>query len=199
MLSYFTTSRNSDEEIIRKLTEAGNNKRKGEDELFNRFSYFIKAGMERFHLKEDDSFNAYSDTIISAIESICSGQFGNRSSLKTYLFKVFNNKCVDIIRKNTTNKSSVNHTTEISDVLYRLSDGAKSIVQQIIEQSDFEEIKRKLNELGENCKSLLMMFAEGYSDKEISLSMEYKSPDVVKTSRLRCLDKLRKMYMQTRP
>jgi len=198
MFSFITSSHSSDEDIIRKLTEAGSNKRKGEDELFSRFSYFIKSGMDRYHLKEDDAFDAYSDTILSAIESISGGQFGNRSSLKTYLFKVFHNKCVDILRKSTTNKSSVNHTTDISNVLLHLSDSAKSIVQLLIEQSDFEEIKRKLNEIGNNCRSLLMMFAEGYTDKEISLSMEYKSADVVKTSRLRCLEKLRNLYLQKR-
>jgi RNA polymerase sigma-70 factor (ECF subfamily) len=155
--------------------------------------------MDRYKIKEDDSFDAYSDTIISAIDSICSGQFESRSSLKTYIFKVFHNKCVDVVRKNTTNKRSVNHTTTIDKLISQLSDNAKSVVQQMTEQSDFDEIKRRLAELGENCRSLLTMFAEGYADKEIALSMEYKSAGVVKSSRLRCLEKLRKMYMQTRP
>jgi RNA polymerase sigma-70 factor (ECF subfamily) len=199
MLSYLTSSRSNDEEIIRNLTAAGNDKRKGEDDLFSRFAYFIKVGIDRYRVKEDDAFDAYSDTIISAIDSIRSGQFGNRSSLKTYIFKVFHNKCVDIVRKNTTNKRSVNHTTALDNMMTQLSDTAKSVVQQIIEQTDFDEMKRKLTELGENCRALLIMFAEGYADKEIAVSMEYKSAEVVKTSRLRCLEKLRKMYMQTRP
>jgi RNA polymerase sigma-70 factor (ECF subfamily) len=199
MLSYLTSSRSNDEEIIRNLTAAGNDKRKGEDDLFSRFAYFIKVGIDRYRVKDDDAFDAYSDTIISAIDSIRSGQFGNRSSLKTYIFKVFHNKCVDIVRKNTTNKRSVNHTTAIDNMMTQLSDTAKSVVQQIIEQTDFDEMKRKLTELGENCRALLIMFAEGYADKEIAVSMEYKSAEVVKTSRLRCLEKLRKMYMQTRP
>ena len=55
-------------------------------------------------------------------------------------------------------------------------------------------LKSKLNETGENCKQLLSMFAEGYNDKEIAATMEYKSADVVKTSRLRCLDRLRQLY-----
>jgi RNA polymerase sigma-70 factor (ECF subfamily) len=84
-------------------------------------------------------------------------------------------------------------------MMMQLSDNAKSVVQQIVEQSDFEEMKKKLAELGENCRSLLTMFAEGYADREIALTMEYKSAEVVKTSRLRCLEKLRKMYTQTRP
>lgn len=199
MLSYLTSTHRSDEEIIRNLTATGIDKRKGEDDLFSRFVYFIKVGMERYNVKEEESFDAYSDTIISAIDSIRSGHFGSRSSLKTYIFKVFHNKCVDIVRKNATNKRSVNHTTVIDNLMMQLSDTAKSIVQQIIDQSDFDEIKRKLAELGANCRSLLTMFAEGYADKEIALTMEYKSAEVVKTSRLRCLEKLRKMYTQTRP
>jgi len=199
MLFKITSSHSSDEEIIRNLTAAGSNKRRGEDDLFSRFVYFIKVGMERYNVSEDDSFDAYSDTIISAVDSIRSGRFESRSSLKTYLFRVFNNKCVDIVRKNTTNKSSVNHTTNIDNMLVQLSDDTKSVVQQLAEQSDFDEIKRKLIELGESCKSLLTMFAEGFTDREIALAMNYKSADVVKTSRLRCLEKLRKMYMQSRP
>lgn len=199
MLSHLTSSHGSDEEIIRNLTATGRDNRKGEDDLFTRFAYFIKVGMERYNVKEDDSFDAYSDTIISVIDSIRSGHFESRSSLKTYIFKVFHNKCVDIVRKNTTNKRSVNHTMAFDNLMMQLSDTAKSVVQQIIEQSDFDEMKRKLAELGENCRSLLTMFAEGYADKEIALAMEYKSAEVVKTSRLRCLEKLRKMYTQTRP
>jgi RNA polymerase sigma factor (sigma-70 family) len=199
MFSYLTSSRSSDEEIIRNLTATGSNKQKGEDDLFGRFAYFIKVGMERYKVKEDDSFDAYSDTIISVIVSVRSSQFESRSSLKTYIFKVFHNKCVDIVRKNTTNKRSVNRTSALDTMMMQLSDTAKSAVQQIIEQSDFDEMKRKVAELGENCRALLTMFAEGYADKEIALSMEYKSAEVVKTSRLRCLERLRKMYTQTRP
>jgi RNA polymerase sigma-70 factor (ECF subfamily) len=199
MLSYLSSSHSSEENIIRNLTAAGSDKRKGEDDLFSRFAYFIKVGMDRYKVSEDDAFDAYSDTVISAIDSIRSGQFESRSSLKTYIFKVFHNKCVDIVRKNTTNKRSVHHTTAIDKMMMQLSDNAKSVVQQIVEQSDFEEMKKKLAELGENCRSLLTMFAEGYADREIALTMEYKSAEVVKTSRLRCLEKLRKMYTQTRP
>jgi RNA polymerase sigma-70 factor (ECF subfamily) len=197
MLSYLTFSHHSDQEIIQNLLQSGINRRKGEDELFSRFSYFIKEATGKYHLNEDEAFNAYSDSILSCIETISHGQFENRSSLKTYLYKVFHNKCVDILRKTTTNKRSVNHTSEITQMLLYMSDTAKSIVQELVERSDFEDMKRKLNELGENCRSLLMFFADGYTDKEIAQSMDYKSADVVKTSRLRCLEKLRHTYSLT--
>jgi RNA polymerase sigma factor (sigma-70 family) len=188
----------SDHQLIEDLS--GNNiaRRNAEGELFNRYSYFVREGMKKYSLREDEAFDAYSDTIISTITAVTSGTFENRSSLKTYIYRVFNNKCVDVIRKNTTNKSSVNRTTEISSMLLHLSDSAKSIVQELVEKSDFEEMKKRLADLGESCRSLLLMFADGFSDKEIADTMNYKTPEVVKTSRLRCLQKLRQSYVITR-
>jgi RNA polymerase sigma-70 factor (ECF subfamily) len=67
-------------------------------------------------------------------------------------------------------------------------------MQQLVDRSDFDLLKQRLNELGDNCRKLLAMFADGYSDKEIAVFMEYKTAEVVKTSRLRCLEKLRQSY-----
>jgi RNA polymerase sigma factor (sigma-70 family) len=183
-----------DEEIIRNLKESETVKRKAEEDLFSRYSYFIKEGIHKYSLDQEDAFNAYSDTILHTIGNVTADRFEKRSSLKTYLYRIFTNKCVDLIRKKTTNKSSVHQTAPISDMLAMISDPAKTIIQQLIEKNDIELLKTKLNEIGENCKQLLSMFAEGYNDKEIAMNMEYKSADVVKTSRLRCLDKLRQLY-----
>jgi RNA polymerase sigma-70 factor (ECF subfamily) len=184
----------ADEEMIRNLKESKMVRRKAEEELFSRHIYFIKEGVNKYSLDQEDAFNAYSDTILQVINNIAGNLFEKRSSLKTYLYRIFNNKCVDLIRKKTTNKSSVHQTAPISDMLTMISDPAKTIIQQLVEKNDIALLRTKLNEIGENCKQLLSMFAEGYNDKEIAIDMEYKSADVVKTSRLRCLDKLRQMY-----
>lgn len=193
-MSDFRTVISSDEEMIRKLKESKMVRRKAEEELFSRHIYFIKEGVNKYSLDQEDAFSAYSDTILQVINNISGNLFEKRSSLKTYLYRIFNNKCVDLIRKKTTNKSSVHQTAPISDMLSMISDPAKTVIQQLIEKNDIEFLKSKLNETGENCKQLLTMFAEGYNDKEIAIDMEYKSADVVKTSRLRCLDKLRQLY-----
>lgn len=193
-MSVFSTVVSDDEEIIRHLKESKMVRRKAEEELFSRHIYFIKEGINKYSLDQEDAFNAYSDTILQAIENVSADRFEKRSSLKTYLYRIFNNKCVDLIRKKTTNKNSVHQTAPVSDMLTMISDPAKTIIQQLVEKNDIALLKAKLTEIGENCKQLLSMFAEGYNDKEIAVTMEYKSPDVVKTSRLRCLDKLRQLY-----
>lgn len=183
-----------DIEMIRSLKEDRVVKRKAEEHLFNKYAYFIKEGISKYSLDEEEIFSAYCDTILQAIENIVNTRFEGRSALKTYLYRIFTNKCVDLIRKKTTNKNSIHQTAPIFDLLTKISDPAKSVVQQLIEKSDAELLKTKLTETGEKCKQLLMMFAEGFTDKEIATFLEYKSSDVVKTSRLRCLDRLRQLY-----
>ncbi len=184
----------ADDILITNLKLNTISKRKAEDDLFNRYAYFIKEGIYKFSLTQDEAFDAYSDAILQGIDNIVKGLFESRASLKTYLYKIFSNKCVDLIRKKTTNKNSIHQTASISDMLLMIADSAKSIIQQLTDKTDIEVLRKKLNELGENCKKILLLFADNYNDKEIAALMEYKTADVVKTSRLRCLEKLRQLY-----
>jgi RNA polymerase sigma factor (sigma-70 family) len=184
----------AESEIIDTLKQNGPQRTKAEEQLFNKFAYFIREGMNKYALTEEDTFDVYADSILSVIEKIRNGLFEGRSSLKTYLYRIFHNKCVDQIRKITTNKNKIYRTSTTLDLLMNLSDSAKSVVQKLIERSDFDLLKRNLAELGENCRKLLELFADGFSDKEIAIQLEYKTAEVVKTSRLRCLDRLRQSY-----
>jgi RNA polymerase sigma factor (sigma-70 family) len=183
----------ADQDIINSLKDPGR-KRKGEEDLFNRYAYFIQEGIKKNRLLKDEAFDAYSDTLITAIDQIIKGSFEGRSSLKTWLFQIFHNKCVDLLRKKSTNKQAIHHTASITDMLFQLSDDAKSAVQRMADKADRDLLRQKLNELGQSCRQLLTLSADGYSDKEIAVTMEYKTADVVKTSRLRCLDRLRQLY-----
>ena len=194
MSSANTSTTIPDETIIQNLLQTGSTRRRGEEDLFNRYSYFIKEGIHKYSLTQEDAFDAYSDTILSAIDRIVKRTFEGRAALKTYLYQIFHNKCVDLIRKNATNKNTVHRTQEVTDMIFHLSDASKSIVQQLIDRSDWDLLRRKLNEIGQNCKELLMFSADGYSDREIVELMTYKTADVVKTTRLRCLEKLRQLY-----
>ena len=187
-----------DSRIIADVQKGGALRRKAEDDIFNSYSYYIQEGIKKYSIREDDSFDAYSDTILSVISSIADGRFEQRSSLKTFIYRIYHHKCVDLIRKNSTNKESVNRITQLPDALLQLADNAKTIIQHIIERIDVDEMQQKLEKLGDACKSMLTLFAEGYSDKQIAELMKYNSPDVAKTSRLRCLQKLRQSYAITK-
>jgi RNA polymerase sigma factor (sigma-70 family) len=184
----------ADQELVGQLRQSGIDKRRSEEQLFNRFSYFVREGMNKHALSEDESFNAYSDTILAALDNIQNTQFEARASLKTYLYQIFHNKCVDLIRKRSTNKNSVHRPETISDQLTLLSDSARSVVQKMIDKADWNLLREKLNELEEKCRQLLTYWSDNFSDREIASLLNYKTADVVKTSRLRCLERLRKLY-----
>ena len=185
---------NAEREIIDKLLEPGVSKRKGEEDLFKKFSYFVREGVRKHSLSEDEALDAYSDTVMVAIDKVINASFKAESSLKTYIFQIFHNKCVDLIRKKTTNKNSVHNTSSLSDMLVQVPDSCKPIIQQMMEKANWELLKDILDKLGGNCKQLLLLFADGFSDKAIAVELVYKTADVVKTSRLRCIEKLRQLY-----
>ena len=187
----------AEREIINGLLETGTSRRKSEEQLFNRFAYFINEGMHKQGLLQEQAFDVYADTVLSAIEKIRNGSFEGRSSLKTWMYQIFHNKTVDLLRKTSTNKYSVNRTLSITDMLTQLSDPSKSVVQHMAEQTDWEALRQKLTQIGDNCQQMLLQWADGCSDKEIAETMGYKTADVVKTSRLRCLEKLRQLYKPT--
>ena len=93
-----------------------------------------------------------------------------------------------------TNKQRVFQTQSITDMFHQLSDNSRSVIQKLIDKTDWDLLKQRLQEIGENCRQLLTLFSIGHSDREIAGMLEYKTADVVKTSRLRCLEKLRKLY-----
>lgn len=190
MISIFKNN-SSEKEIINGLLAGGIHRRMAEKKLYEQFFYFIKQGSLKYSIAEEEVASAYSDTIICVINNIVTNKFEERSSLKSYTYQIFSNKCVDAFRKETTNKNKVNNATGIDDFLIVLPDKTKSIIQQLIEKSQRSELKQKLEEIGEKCKQLLLLYEDGYSDKEIAKTMLYNSPDVVKTSRLRCLEKLK--------
>ncbi len=66
-----------------------------EEEIFSRYSYFIKDGQKRYSLSEQECFDAYADSILEMIKNVDTEVFGSRSSIKTYLYRIFSNKCVD--------------------------------------------------------------------------------------------------------
>ncbi|HWK05060.1 MAG TPA: sigma-70 family RNA polymerase sigma factor [Puia sp.] len=159
--------------------------------LYQQYNYFINEGCRKYRLSYEDSFSAYSDAILSVIHNIVSGRFENKATLKTYLFRVFSNKCIDLVRNNSINKQRVHQGTTNPDLLSALPDKAKTAVEVLIDRYKESAILEYLGTIGEKCKEILLYFEDGYTDKEIAERLAYNSAAVVKTTRNRCLDKLR--------
>lgn len=190
------TKSDSDEVIIKGLLTGGTERRNYERKLYEAYFYFIRVGVQKYRLFEEDSASAYSDSIISVIENVINGRFEQRSSLKSYAYQIFMYRCVSLIRKEATNKNTVHNTTSIESLATKLPDKARGIVQEVIAKNEWSFLLGEIKQMAEKCKQMLLLFLDGYSDKEIAGIMQYNSADVVKTSRLRCLDNLKKKTQQ---
>jgi RNA polymerase sigma-70 factor (ECF subfamily) len=180
-----------DEEIIEGLLQRNHQRQVFERELYQKYNYFINEGCRKYNMNFDDSFSAYSDAVLSVIHNVINSSFASRSSLKTYLYKVYSNKCIDFIRKKTTNKEKVNDSAMEPELLGQLPDSAKIIIERLIDKQKIVALKQYLAEIGEKCQKILLLFQDGYSDKEIAEQLAYNSASVAKVTRLRCLEKMR--------
>jgi RNA polymerase sigma-70 factor (ECF subfamily) len=180
-----------DKEILTGLQSGYKQRLMHEKKLYSSFSYFIGEGCKKYNLNYDDGFSAYSDAVLSVIHNVSANRFDGRSSLKTYLFQIFSNKCIDLVRKITTNKQQVHQTMPMPELLNQMPDHAKTIIEQLINQQKQEAIQTNLDAIGQKCRAVLLLFEDGLTDREIAEELEYNSPAVVKTTRLRCLEKLR--------
>lgn len=188
-------SNDADSEIIEGILKGGRQRQKFENILYKKYMYFIKEGVRKNQIEEHESASVYSDTILNVIDNIVNRKFEGRASLKTYIYQIFSNQCVSLIRKKTTNKASSTYDTVLlSELMYPMSDYTQNIIQKIIEREEEQVLMQKLNTIGEKCKELLLLWANGYSDKEIVDKLAYSSIDVVKVTRMRCIEKLRKIY-----
>jgi RNA polymerase sigma-70 factor (ECF subfamily) len=165
---------------------------RGEEQLFKNYSYFMRVGINKYPLCEDCLSDAYSDTILAAIDTITNRTFQEKSSLKTFLFQIFKNKCIDALRKKAARRNSVHKTLAIDSVQMLVSDPSQSVIEKLIETAEIDKLKQQFKKLCDKKQRLLQLLAEGYTDKEIAVEMNFKTRSVVKTCRLRCIHSLRK-------
>jgi len=187
----------SDADLLSGIRADGPQRRLYENRLYEKYDYLITDGVRKHRLTDDDCASAYSDAILVVFEHITNDRFKEQSGLKTYLYQIFSNKCVDAIRKKTTNRSSVHEGPSLDDSLLQLPDDVRSVVQQLIMQGDADRLHQHLQRLGDKCRAMLLAWADGYADDDIAQTMNYNSAAVAKTSRLRCFDKLRERYRDT--
>jgi len=177
--------------ILHGIKAGGASRRNYEQKLYDIFFYLIREAEKKYGIQPEEAASVYSDTILAIIKNIVAEKFEGNSSLKTYCYQIFTNKCVDLLRKRTTNRGKMENTMPYDSLAYELPDETRSIIQKLIAKDERQQILEKLNEIGDKCKELLLMFEDGYNDKEIAEFMKYHSADVVKTTRLRCLEKLK--------
>ena len=180
----------TDQEIIEGIRKGGVERQRYEYMLYRRHAEFVVRRPRKYNLTDEEARDAYTEAFMAVTDHISNGRFRGESSLKTYLSRIFRNKCVDQFRKNTTVK--VNWVDEFPD----LPDESRDFVKNLVGKEDLAQLKQLLTQLGERCQELLMLSGSGYSPSEIAARMGFKTSKSASSQRYKCLEKLKELMRE---
>ena len=141
-------------------------------------------------MDESERESAYCDAFMVLVKQIIDGTFRGDATLKTFFYGIFSKKCVDAVRKKTTNKAQIHQHTEWIDNWLHLSNNANNALKTIIQKELVENVKIGFTKLGEKCLAILKRSSRGYSAAEIADLLGYKNAQSVRMTKSRCVAKL---------
>ena len=140
----------ADAEIVENILKGGASRESGVAALYERHMTLVIKVKRRFKLDEDAALDAYTDGILKLSRVIEQGKFRSESSLFTLLYQIVSNRCVDILRKESSK------AVEWVDEIPIVPDSARSSLERLIQHEKVQEIGALLDLAGERCRQVLM-------------------------------------------
>lgn len=144
----------------------------------------------RYRAEENDILDAYQDAIIALYENTLAGKTKElKSSVKTYLFSIGKYILINKLKKKQT---------IVSDEQVELEEGIENnIEEQINLNYQQKQLLGALNDLGDPCRKLLLLFYyQRYTIEAIMYEMSYQNENTVKASKSRCMKQLKAIVQQ---
>ncbi|MEM6342244.1 MAG: sigma-70 family RNA polymerase sigma factor [Bacteroidota bacterium] len=152
-------------------------------------SSFIEWAEASFRINKEDAQDIWQEVIIVFYENIMEGKITElKSQLRTYLFGIGR---FMMLRKFEQQKRMTDYPEqELSDSQWV----EEAVADHEIELNDRQQmLYGQLQKLGENCQKLLTLFYyRRFSTESIMNEMGYKSAEVAKSQKARCMRSLRK-------
>ncbi|GAB4421708.1 MAG: hypothetical protein OHK0039_36910 [Bacteroidia bacterium] len=174
-----------DAELIEGIRAGGTTRARTILLLYRQYLDLARRRSRRYRIDDEEAGDAYTDAVLTVVEHIAGQRYRGEASIKTYLSRIFRNKCVDRHRKNTT--VSVVWT----DVFPNLADG--DFLEEMMARERLATLHGYLDQVGERCKTLLLLSGQGYSPEEIAREMGFSSPHSASSQRYKCLEKLKSL------
>src|SRR5438552_537930 len=157
------------------------------DELMIRYERQIYRVCYRFVDNRDDAMDLAQEVFIKAFEHL--GTFRRESSLKTWLYRIAMNHCINHVKK---------HTQEFVEVTEYTSSVRASAHAQMEEREQREHLRRMVKHLPPKQKAILeLRINEQLSYEEIAY-ISGRSVSTIKASVFFALGKLRKLVKDPR-
>jgi RNA polymerase sigma factor (sigma-70 family) len=182
----------NDNEIVQNIIQGGSSMEKCLEVFYRENIKLINVMEKKYGITRDASIDAYTDAIIDFKEQVRKGQFLQKSKCSTYLYSIFNYKCIDILRKKTTH-------TIINDLPENLKDQSPDIVQMLTMTVEKTYLDNLMALLGSKCREILMDWNDGFSMDEIAERNDLLNANVARSKRYTCLQQLLALAGKTKP
>lgn len=166
------------------------------EEVYSRYrKEFVSWSKMKFRITEEEAVDHYQETIMAFYENTVNGSvILTDSSIKTYIFGIGKNK---ILQQFDANRRNEKHTPSIAEHYRFLLNDSESA--GLFEQASAITAK-VLESLGDGCKEILRLFYfEKRSMTEIAQALGHKNEGVTRTSKKRCLEKIRSSILKPHP
>lgn len=180
----------SEEQLIRDITQGGYAMEQAIERFYRDNFKIVYQKVNHHKLTKDQVLDAYSDSIISLKDNIQKGKFKGDSKLTTYFISIFNRKCIDILRKNTTNLIYEN------ELPVHLQDNQAGIDDKLTVMVNLERLDRLLSNLTEICRNVLMDWNDGYSMDEIAERNGLSNAHTARSKRYNCFQQLMELIKE---
>ncbi len=178
----------TDEELIAKFRLGGQDFEDASMYVFHAFKGFIPTIKQKLHLSQLDLQDAYADALVKLIRKIKDGSFRAESKISSYFYTIYYNTCVDVSRKNTSNKNKA------TEELFEYDARERDLIQMIDNKDEAKQIVNLINDMGEVCKRILLDWAYyGYSMAEIAERSNLSNAESARSMKYKCLKKLREI------
>jgi RNA polymerase sigma-70 factor (ECF subfamily) len=152
------------------------------DELMIRYERQIYRLCYRFVENRDDAMDLAQEVFIKAFEHL--GSFRRESSLKTWLYRIATNHCINHVKK---------HTPEFVEVTESVGRAESSAQHQLEDREQRDHFRRLVRQLPPKQKAILELRVNEQLSYEEIARISGRSVSTIKASVFFALEKLRKL------
>jgi RNA polymerase sigma-70 factor (ECF subfamily) len=170
----------TDKKVIDGIRAGGTSMQRTIDWFYHEHFGLVYKLSSTHRIEKEQAIDAYSDSLTAFVDNIRNDKFRGESKCSTYFIRIFNNKCIDVIRKKTTNKAT-NQIISFEDM--------KQEVMQPAENESLD-LTGFMNELSEICREVLMDWSDGFSMDEVAERNNLKNAHTARSKRYNCFQQL---------
>jgi len=137
---------------------------------------------------QQDAEDIFQEVLVSFIGLVQKDKFRGESTVKTFLFSMTRHTWLNELKKKGR--------SDVRELKYERAKDQQEVdvSHMIVEREAKKQVMDVVEQLGETCKKILVMFYyENLSMKEILEKMDYENEQVIRNKKYKCLKQLEQM------